>query len=58
MLRCGYGGGICVDKYINRIAITQTRQTRTGLDKLYNDLKPETTRLCIYGSDENKLNAA
>ena len=30
-----------INKYINRIAITQTWQTRTGLDKLYNDLKPE-----------------
>ena len=47
-----------INKYINRIAITQTWQTRTGLDKLYNDLKPEMTRLYIHGSDEKKLNAA
>ena len=47
-----------INKYINRIAITQTWKTRTGLDKLYNDLKPEMTRLYIHGSDEKKLNAA
>ena len=47
-----------INKYINRIAITQTWQTRTGLDKLYNDLKSEMTRLYIHGCDENKLNAA